>query len=94
MVLYQIKLELLYLLQHKTHKMKKLLFGIVLISLYSCANDTIEQDVQKYCDCIQKNRANNDGRQQCIDEMSAIITKYEYDPEASTKINKLVNDCH
>lgn len=74
--------------------MKKLIFPIgILFMLASCQNTTVEQDVQKYCDCVKNAQHDISKTQQCADIMNDIIVKYEYDPEASDKLQHLVNEC-
>lgn len=69
-----------------------ILFTGLLIS--SCSTTTVKEDMDEYCDCIQKYKHDPEGRESCYELMENIIQKYEYDHEAMTQIVDEASKCY
>jgi hypothetical protein len=69
-------------------------FLLLSIGLTACNESSVHEDMDRYCDCLQKNKTNQDGREECLLLMEEILQKYEYDPEALQEILKASEDCH
>lgn len=69
-------------------------FLLISIGLAACNQSSVKEDMDRYCECLQKNKTNQDGREECLLLMEEILQKYEYDAEALQEILKASEDCH
>lgn len=58
------------------------------IIFVSCQKTTVQQDMDEYCDCIQKG-----DMAPCEELKIDIADKYAYDPEASAYIQERLSTC-
>jgi len=65
---------------------------LVLGGLSSCEQNSLEQEVDDYCDCT-KDASNESDTQVCREQLQEILDKYSFDPEASELIEKRLADC-
>jgi hypothetical protein len=72
----------------------KTLFISLLLSLIGCQQTNVQEDMERYCDCLQKNKNNLEGREDCLILMEEIVKKYEYDSEALQEILEVSGNCH
>jgi hypothetical protein len=72
----------------------KTLFIAVSLSLIGCQQSNVQEDMERYCDCLQKNKNNSEGREDCLILMEEIVKKYEYDPAALQEILEVSGNCH
>jgi DNA repair ATPase RecN len=62
--------------------------------LSSCNNPSVEQDVERYCECRNTLENNLKPVTACSQILKEIIDKYEFDPEASEIITEKVKNCN
>ena len=72
---------------------KYLALGIGALFLFciSCEQTTVEEDMNAYCDCVEKNGGLMN--EECVEIAEQMTLKYEYDPEASDYIEKSMRNC-
>lgn len=58
----------------------------------SCSTSTVEEDVDAYCQCVQKMKSDQD-KKRCNDLAQEMLDKYSYDPRAADYIETHVKDC-
>jgi|GEM_PF-1927431 hypothetical protein len=69
--------------------------GIILLSvLMSCENNQMKEEVQAYCECLQKNMGNDFGRMECIEMMDSLQSKYKNQPRMLEEIRKETLTCN
>lgn len=75
----------------------KLKFCLLIIVFSSaavgCKNRNVTEDVQKYCDCLDQNKSDALGREQCIELMIEIKAKYADDNRALLQILDETDNC-
>ena len=64
------------------------------LALFSCKNTSIEQDMDRYCDCRKKLLEKEIEQEKCLDIMEELSMKYEFDPEASDQIRNEIKKCN
>ncbi len=70
-----------------------LTYSVIAFSIGAMAScTTVEEDVQKYCDCVEEVESGFEMRK-CIEIANDIWEKYQYDPEASEYIEENLKDC-
>jgi hypothetical protein len=74
--------------------MNSLRISILMFLLVSCSTPSVHEEMAGYCECLQNNKQNQDGREECLLLMEEILQKYEYDSEALQEILKASEDCH
>jgi hypothetical protein len=67
---------------------------ILLMVVLGCQHTSVQEDMDRYCDCLQHNKDNQEGREECLLLMEDIVQKYEYDSEALQEVLKASADCH
>jgi hypothetical protein len=60
----------------------------------SCNTNNVQEDMERYCKCLEDNKTNQEGREDCLILMEEILQKYEYNPEALQEILKASENCH
>lgn len=75
--------------------MKKIVFAVVgLILISSCENNEMKNEVQAYCECLQKNMGDDFGRMECIELMDSLQLKYKNQPRMLEEIRKETLTCN
>lgn len=72
----------------------RIVLMFLLVVLLGCQDSSVQEDMERYCDCLQKNKNNQEGREDCLILMEEIVQKYEYDPEALQEILEASEHCH
>ena len=68
--------------------------AILSVMVLGCQPNSVKEDMDRYCDCLQHNKHNQEGREDCLLLMEEIVQKYEHDSEALQEILKASADCH
>lgn len=70
-----------------------LVLALACLTMQSCENKTIDQEVKEYCEC-QKEAMNGDKEMsECTAIANHISDKYQFDPEAATEISEKIKNC-
>lgn len=63
----------------------------IILLLAGCSNDTLEKDMDNYCNCLESSSRLG---QSCAQIMEEIVKKYEFDPEAPAYISQRIKECN
>lgn len=63
------------------------------LALFSCKSESIDTEMQQWCDCEQQAKTDASKKSECAEMMKVITRKYEFDPEAVVKIQTKVLEC-
>jgi hypothetical protein len=66
---------------------------LLLLTISSCKNDEITEEVKKYCSCLEKNQNNPIGREDCLIIMEEIKEKYGNDDAAMMQVLEETDNC-
>lgn len=63
------------------------------LAFFSCETKSLEEEINDYCAC--KNLADKGQRntEECVDILSSLVDKYQFDPEATEKLLSQISDC-
>lgn len=64
-----------------------------LIILISCGANSVETEMNEWCNCWQQAKTDHTKNEECIEIMQAISVKYEFDPEAVVIIQTKAEEC-
>lgn len=74
-------------------KIVPLSIGILVLTT-SCKDSELDQLMDEYCTCLDKNKMDQEGRFECIELMQSIKEKYKQDPRKLQKVIEKTNDCN
>ena len=71
-----------------------ILFAVGITVLFqSCENKSLDQELNEYCECQKKSLEGERSAQECMELANEISDKYQFDPEAATKIQEKIKNC-
>ena len=59
-----------------------------------CNQNTVQEDMKAYCECIRENKNNIEGRELCYQLMEEIIKRYEFNPQAMKELVDEAEKCY
>ncbi|MFZ9028972.1 MAG: hypothetical protein ACO2Z9_08135 [Crocinitomicaceae bacterium] len=70
-----------------------LIFSLACLTMQSCENKTIDQEVKEYCDCQKEVQNGKREVGECTALANQISDKYQFDPEAVEEISEKIKNC-
>lgn len=75
------------------NKIIGILIGVLCVTM-SCEDNTLEDEVQSYCKCLQQNIGDDFGRMECIEQMNALQVKYKNQPRKLEELREETMNCN
>lgn len=78
----------------KSHLMKKgivfIVFSVAILLIYSCKNQTITKDAERFCQCRQDNFIHPEN---CNDLLQELSDKYQFDEQGAAELKEKIDEC-
>ena len=62
-------------------------------SFFSCETKSMEEEINDYCSCKSLADKGEQNTEECVDILSSLVDKYQFDPEATEKLLSQISDC-